>query len=211
MPPSVISNSTMVGRRRCRPRPALVLLAWLALAGVSRARIQASASTNETEPPLPAGIRNESSTAAETVVGVEPTGFSVNKTGGGGVASGRHAAASASSSSKPSLIASSIVMDEDPCLTSFRHVCDPDGILSADDVQRLQQEIDDVPRSVSCQGKDVAVQVAVALVSKVRAYIPDSEKVGTDRTWWCRHASLSSVTSPSCWLTRFGLFGCLGC
>ena len=70
-------------------------------------------------------------------------------------------------------------MDEDPCRTSFRHVCDPDSILSSDDVQRVQQELDDYPRTVRCEGKDVAVQVAVALVSKVRMHELDWEKVGT--------------------------------
>jgi Modulator of levamisole receptor-1 len=71
-------------------------------------------------------------------------------------------------------------MDEDPCRTSFRHVCDPDKILSSEDIRRLQQELDDNPRTVRCEGKDVAVQVAVALVSKVRMHDPNWGKVGEE-------------------------------
>jgi Modulator of levamisole receptor-1 len=74
-------------------------------------------------------------------------------------------------------------MDEDPCRTSFRHVCDPDRILSEEEVRRVQQELDDYPRSVTCEGKDVTVQVAVALVSKVRTYKADPSQR--------RHVSLS--------------------
>jgi Modulator of levamisole receptor-1 len=160
----------MMGRH---PRT-LVLLGWLALAAVSRALNQESASTNETEPFLE-GILDESSSTALDTEEAELGGVLSYETDS--VASGRKVAA-ASSSSSSSLLASSIVMDEDPCRTSFRHVCDPDKILSSEDIRRLQQELDDNPRTVRCEGKDVAVQVAVALVSKVRMHDPNWGKVG---------------------------------
>jgi Modulator of levamisole receptor-1 len=173
------SSSTMVMMMGCRrPRCSLVLLGWLALAAVSRARLQESASTNETTEPLRVGILNESSsTTANTEAAYETDS----------VASGRHVAASSSSSS---VLASTIVMDEDPCRTSFRHVCDPDKILSSEDIRRLQQELDDYPRTVRCEGKDVDVQVAVALVSKVRMHDPNGEKGGDESIDTC-HLSLS--------------------